>query len=99
MAYSVALVISPENQGAIDFLKPTLVLKSERDVRLFVGDTDFFISDTPISDELAAYLTKIGVPPRHRAVITTVEEAKSFFEYLVKAALTAAVAKDAESKT
>ncbi|MHB0954238.1 MAG: hypothetical protein ACYC10_20265 [Allorhizobium sp.] len=57
----------------LNILKPTLMVFSERDLRLFVGQADVFISDSEIGEDLAKFLFSIGVPRDLQDVVPDME--------------------------
>ena len=59
--YSVALCTNRNNISIFEPLNPTLIVFSENNLRLFVGQADVFYSESEISDDLSSFLVSIGV--------------------------------------
>ena len=98
--YTVALCTDRENLENLDLLKPSLILFSECDVRLFVGQADVFISDADISEDLANHLVSIGVSRANQTVIPDLESVWQYIQLMIyRLQLAKAKARTEELKT
>ena len=98
--YTVALCTDRENLENLQILKPSLVLFSERDVKLFVGQADVFISDADVSEDLANHLVSIGVSRTNQTVIPDLESVWQYIQLMIyRLQLAKAKARTEELKT
>ncbi|WP_149737121.1 hypothetical protein [Rhizobium sp. RU20A] len=72
--YVVALSTSEETYPRMQMCFPTLLLNSEKQVRNFVGQCDYYMSDIEISEEMHKHLDKCGCPADNRLFIADYED-------------------------
>jgi hypothetical protein len=73
--YVVALSSAEESFLRMQMCLPTLILKSELQIKKFVGQCDYYLSDIEVSQDIHKHLDKCGCPRDNRLLIIDLEDA------------------------